>query len=489
MKETGAKQYGSLFEFEGVPKMSEAIPVAMQHVLAMVVGCITPAFIVASSAHLNEADKVILVQMSLIIAGVSTFIQLFPIFGIIGARLPMIIGASFAYVPTMAAVAGSMYAKHTAAGIPDEVASHMSVAAILGAQIVGGVVAFVFGLFVKYLVPLFPPLVTGTVVFVIGLSLYPVAMRYMGGDGNAKFGWVADKATGKLVAEGAFGRPAWGDWRYWLVAILTLAIVIFFANFTKGITKLASILFGIIIGYIIAIPFGLVDFSKIGRASLIPTIAMPGHFGFHFDPAVMVGFVILFVVNSVQAIGDFTATTVGGMDRVPTPKELRGGIMAYGITNIIAAVFGCPPLATYSQNVGIVGTTKVVNRVVMAIAAGVILVAGLFPKFSAVLTTIPFAVIGGATISVFASITMTGIRLIAKQKMTPRNMSVVGLSVAMGMGFVSVCDQTQGFGVQFIPDGVRTALGTSPVVVATIVAIILNLVLKAKPEDVAERPE
>lgn len=481
---TGTKQYGSLFEYEGVPKMGEAIPVAIQHVLAMMVGCITPAFIVASSARLEAADKVLLIQMSLIVAAISTLIQLFPIWRI-GAKLPMIIGASFAYVPTMAAVAATQFA---ATKDPK-----LAVATILGAQIVGGIVAFVFGVFVKYLVPLFPPLVTGTVVFVIGLSLYPVGMRYMGGDGNAKFGWIADQA-GKMVAKGHYIgdhyiRPAWGDWRYWVIAIITLAVVIFFANFTKGITKLASILFGIIVGYLVSIPFGIVDFKQVSVASWAPTVATPLHFGIHFEPAVIVGFVILFIVNSVQAIGDFTATTVGGMDRVPTSKELQGGIMAYGTTNVLAGLLGCPPLATYSQNVGIVGTTKVVNRVVMAIAAGVILVAGVFPKFSAILTTIPFSVIGGATISVFASITMTGVRLISKQKLTPRNMTVVGLSVAMGMGFVAVCQQTKGFGISFIPDGVYTALGTSPVVVATLTAIILNLVLRAKPEDVQERPE
>ncbi len=476
------KNYGSLFEFEGTPKMGEAIPVALQHVLAMIVGCITPALIVSGAAQLSPEDKVLLIQMSLIVAGISTLIQLFPIWKV-GARLPMIIGASFAYVPTMSAVAALQFAKTND--------PKSAIAVILGSQLIGGLVAILFGSFVKFLLPLFPPLVTGTVVFVIGLSLYPVGMRYMGGDGNSKFGWVLQAVDGKevMVPQGVNGYPAWGNWKYWLVALITLAVVIFFSNFTKGITKLASILFGIIVGYVVAIPFGLVNFSKISAAGWAPTFATPLHFGIQFDPAIIVGFVILFIVNSVQAIGDFTATTVGGMDRVPTPKELQGGIIAYGVTNIIAGLLGCPPLATYSQNVGIVGTTKVINRVVMAIAAVLILLAGIFPKFSGLLTTIPFSVIGGATITVFASITMTGVRLIAKQKMTLRNTTIVGLSVALGMGFVSVCDQTRGFGIKFIPDSVYTALGTSPVVIATLAAIILNLVLRPKDIDLAERPE
>lgn len=471
-------KFESLRKFEGVPKFKDSLPVALQHVFAMVIGCITPALVVSGAAHLSQHERVVLIQVSLIAAGIATLIQLY-----IGSRLPVIIGASFAYLPTMVAVASLMYAK---TNNPTE-----AIAYIFGGQIIGGLVAILFGIFVKYLLPLFPPLVTGTVVFVIGLSLYPVGIRYMGGNGNITFGWVAEMVGDKkvMIAKGVGSLPAWGNWKYWLVALITLAIVIALGNFTKGITKIASILFAIIVGYIISIPLGIVDFSKVANASLVPQVVTPLHFGVKFDPAIIASFVILFIVNSVQAIGDLTATTVGGMDRVPTSRELQGGIIAYGGTNILAAVIGSPPLATYSQNVGIVGTNKVINRVVMATAAGIIILAGIFPVVSAAITTIPSAVIGGATVPVFASITMTGVRLISKQRFTQRNMVVVGLSVALGMGFTAVCEATKVAKISFIPEGLYTAIGTSPVVLATLFAILLNLIIKPSKIDIEERPE
>lgn len=449
------EKQNALFQFEGKPSMKEALPLALQHVVAMIAGCITPAIIISVAAGLEPADKVLLIQMSLIMAGIATFIQVLGV-GRLGAKLPMIIGVSFAYVPTMIAVAAqySNMAEYGPKG---------AIGVILGAQIVGGFVAIVFGLAVKKISFLFPKLVTGTVVFVIGLSLYPIAMRYMGGGGSVSI-------------------PGWGAWNNWFVGIVTLISVLYFNNFTKGITKLASVLFGMVVGYILSIPFGMVDFSKIGTSAWVE-FASPLHFGINFEASIVAGFVILFLVNSVQAIGDFTATTVGGMDRVPTDKELQGGIVGYGVTNIVGALFGSLPFATFSQNVGIVGVTKVVNKYVFLIAAGFITIAGLIPKFAALLTTIPYAVIGGATISVFASITMTGIKLIARQPFTFRNTTIVGLSVAIGMGFTSVASQANAAGVEWIPQSVYMALGTSPVVLAAVSAVLLNLLLKEKPED------
>lgn len=448
----------ALFEWEGKPSASQLIPLALQHVVAMVAGCITPALIISGAAGLEAADKVLLIQMSLIMAGISTIIMLYPLFGKIGARLPVIMGVSFAYVPTMSAVAGAY-----AASLGD---AKSAIAVILGAQVIGGLFAILFGLTVKYIKPLFPPIVTGTVVFVIGLSLYPIALRYMGGAGSVT-------------------APGWGEPRHWIVGILTLIIGFTLNNFTKGITKLASVLFAMILGYIIAIPFGLVNLSKVGEASWF-AIASPLHFGLRFEPAVIVSFVILFIVNSIQAIGDLTSTTVGGFDREATTEELQGGIVAYGLTNILGAVFGCLPTATFSQNVGIVATNKVVARIVFATAAVIIIIAGVIPKISAVLTTIPYAVIGGATLSVFAIITMNGLKLIAAQPMTFRNTTIVGISVAIGVGFTTVAAEANAAVLSgkveslFMPKGLYTAIGTAPVVLATLIAVVLNLVLKEK---------
>ena len=437
----GQKQYASIFESDGFPKLSEAIPLALQHVVAMIVGCITPAIIVANVAGVSEADRVIMIQVSLVVSALSTFLQLFGI-GTktfrIGAKLPMIIGISFAYVPSMTAIAGTS-----------------GISAILGAQIVGGIIAIIVGLFVKSIQKFFPPLVTGTVVFTIGLSLYSVAVNYMAG---------------------GIGKDNYGSIQNWVIALITLIIVIALNNFGKGLVKLASILIAMIIGYIIALCTGMINFSSVASAGVF-SLPQPLHFGITFEPAACVAIGLLFAINSIQAIGDFTATTSGAMDRLPTGDELRSGIMGYGITNIIGALLGGLPSATYSQNVGIVTTTKVINRVVLGLAGVVILIAGLIPKFSALLTTIPLCVLGGATISVFASIAMTGVKLIFTEKMDFRNTSIVGLAVALGVGLSQAQDSLSAF-----PPAFTTVFGKSPVVVATIVAILLNILLPKSQE-------
>lgn len=432
------KKHASVFDLNGVPRFGEALPLALQHVVAMIVGCVTPSIIVAGAGQISNADKVILIQAALVIAGISTLLQLFPIGKYFGSGLPVIMGVSFAYVPSMSAIAEGY-----------------DIGTILGAQIIGGVVAFVVGLFIKQLRKFFPPLITGTVVFSIGLSLYPTAINYMAGGTSS---------------------PSYGSWKNWAIAIFTLAVVTFLNHFTKGFFKLASILIGMIAGYIVAIAAGMVDFSAVGDAGLL-YVPHPMHFGIHFNISASVAIGLLFAINSVQAIGDFSATTIGGLDREPTDQELQGGILCYGVTNILGAFIGGLPTATYSQNVGIVSTTKVVNRMILGLAAVIILVAGLVPKFSALLTTIPQCVLGGATISVFASIAMTGIKLITSQPMTYRNTSVVGLAVAMGMGVTQASASLGTF-----PDWVSTIFGKSPVVLATIVAILLNQILpKDKP--------
>ena len=242
----------------------------------------------------------------------------------------------------------------------------------------------------------------------------------------------------------------------------------------QRLLKLSSILIGMIVGYIIAACFGMVDLSSVGEAGIFQ-IPRPLYFGMEFEPSAIVTMVLLFVINSVQAIGDFSATTAGGLDREPTDKELSGGIVGYGITNIFGSFFGGLPTATFSQNVGIVATTKVVNRMVLGLSAIIILLAGFLPKFSALLTTIPQCVLGGATISVFASIAMTGIKLVATQPLSYRNTAIVGLAVALGMGITQCPEALAAF-----PEWVTTVFGKSPVVVTTLTAILLNVIL---PKD------
>lgn len=344
----------------------------------------------------------LLIQASLVMSAVCTLLQLFPIGRYFGSGLPVILGVSFAYVPSMQAIASS----------------GGGVAAIAGAMIVGGVVAIIVGIFVKKIRLLFPPVITGTVVFTIGLFLYPTAINYMAGG-------TANTAEA-IAASGASESLIYGSWQNWLVAALTLIAVIVLNHFAKGLCKLASILIGMLFGYVVAaVFFNMVSFSS-----------------------------------------------VGGMDRDPTDRELQGGIIAHGASNILTALFGGLPTATYSQNVGIVTTNKVINRTVFALTGVFLLLAGVSPKFAAILTTIPQCVLGGATVTVFSTIAMTGMKLIASQELSARNTTIVGLSAALGVGI----SQAAGSLSQF-PDSFTMIFGKSPVVVATIMAVLLNLVL------------
>ena len=437
-----------LFQFTGRPPLGTSVSLALQHLVAMIVGCVTPPIIIAGAVGLSQADRVLLIQASLVMSAVCTLLQLFPIGRYFGSGLPVILGVSFAYVPSMQAIASS----------------GGGVAAIAGAMIVGGVVAIIVGIFVKKIRLLFPPVITGTVVFTIGLSLYPTAINYMAGG-------TANTAEA-IAASGASESLIYGSWQNWLVAALTLIAVIVLNHFAKGLCKLASILIGMLFGYVVAaVFFNMVSFSSVGEAAWF-SLPQFMHFGVTFDPASCIAIGLLFAINSIQAIGDFTATTVGGMDRDPTDRELQGGIIAYGASNILTALFGGLPTATYSQNVGIVTTNKVINRTVFSLTGVFLLLAGVSPKFAAILTTIPQCVLGGATVTVFSTIAMTGMKLIASQELSARNTTIVGLSAALGVGI----SQAAGSLSQF-PDSFTMIFGKSPVVVATIMAVLLNLVL------------
>ena len=426
-----------LFDMDGrLPPLACSLPLALQHLVAMIVGCVTPAIIISSVAGLDSAQRILLIQSSLVCAALSTLLQLFGVTRLCGARLPVIMGVSFAYLATM-----------------QSIATTFSIAEIFGAQLVGSLVAIVIGIFAKRIQHLFPPLITGTVVFTIGLSLYPTAITYMaGGSGN----------------------PDFGSWQNWLVAIFTLVCVTSLNHFAKGLVKLASILLGIVAGYVFSIPFGMIDLSAVGEAGMF-SLVRPAPFGIRFEFSSILAISILFAINAIQAIGDMSATTIGGMDREPTSDELRGGIIGFGVSNLFSSLLGGLPNATYSQNVGIVSSTKVVNRRVLGLTALMLLAAGLVPKFSALLTTIPQCVLGGATVSVFASIAMTGMKLVSREHMGYRNTSIVGLSAALGMGVSLVSESLAQF-----PQWVTMVFASSPVVVATLVAVVLNLIL---PKD------
>ncbi|MDF2949601.1 MAG: Xanthine/uracil/vitamin permease [Sedimentibacter sp.] len=447
MKNNNSTVNNSLFDIDGKPSFGVALPMALQHLLAMIVGNVLPALVLSNTLQLPPEQRIQLVQSGMFIAAISTLLQLYPIMKV-GAKLPVVIGVSFAYIPTILAI-GLEY----------------GINAIFGAQLVGGIVAFIVGLYIKKIRKLFPPMVAGTVVFTIGLSLYRVAVNYMAGGFPA-----ADPRYGGLV--------------YWGIAILTLAVVLLCNMFGRGYIKLAAILIGIVVGYGASIAAGIVSFESIGTASWFnfPAI-MP--YKLEFPIAAVVTMSVMYIVNSVQAIGDLSGTTVGGMDREATDDEISGGIKANGITSIIGSIIGALPTATYSQNVGIVAMTKVVSRAVIRITAIMILIAGFLPKFGAIMTSIPQAVIGGATISVFAQITMTGMRLIVQDEMSVRNTTIVGLGIALGMGITQIPKE----GLQYLPEWFTMVFASSPVVLATVVVFLLNVILPKKTiaEEKAER--
>ena len=444
----------ALFQLNGIPPLGMSVSLALQHLVAMIVGCVTPAIIIANALGLPQSERVLLIQVSLVMSAVTTLIELFPIGGKLGSGLPVMFGISFAYLPSMQAIVG---------GGGD-------IATIAGAMVVGGIVAAVVGVFVKKIRRFFPPIITGTVVFTIGLSLYPTAINYMaGGTGNTYEVVVLRKGLTSALVH--------GSWQNWAVAAFTLIVVMVVSNKGKGICKLAAILLGMIAGYIVAAVFGMVDLSEVRDAAWF-SLPRFMHFGIKFEFSACIALALLFAINAIQAIGDLTATTVGGLNREPTDQELQGGIVTYGLTNVLSAFFGSLPTATYSQNVGIVTTNKVVNRVVFALAGGFLLLAGLIPKFSAILTTIPQCVLGGATITVFSTIAMTGMKLIASETISPRNTTIVGLSAALGVGI----SQSSSALSQF-PESITIIFGKTPVVIATIMAVLLNLILPQENKD------
>ena len=444
----------ALFQLNGIPPLGMSISLALQHLVAMIVGCVTPAIIIANALGLPQSERVLLIQVSLVMSAVTTLIELFPIGGKLGSGLPVMFGISFAYLPSMQAIVG---------GGGD-------IATIAGAMVVGGIVAAVVGVFVKKIRRFFPPIITGTVVFTIGLSLYPTAINYMAGGAGNTYEVV-------VLRKGLTSALVHGSWQNWAVAAFTLIVVMVMSNKGKGICKLAAILLGMIAGYIVAAVFGMVDLSEVRDAAWF-SLPRFMHFGIKFEFSACIALALLFAINAIQAIGDLTATTVGGLNREPTDQELQGGIVTYGLTNVLSAFFGSLPTATYSQNVGIVTTNKVVNRVVFALAGGFLLLAGLIPKFSAILTTIPQCVLGGATITVFSTIAMTGMKLIASETISPRNTTIVGLSAALGVGI----SQSSSALSQF-PESITIIFGKTPVVIATMMAVLLNLILPQENKD------
>lgn len=422
----------NLYKLDGKIPVTQAIPFGLQHILAMFVANISPILIVAGTCNLSASQTAMLIQSAMIIAGIGTLIQLFPIWRI-GSGLPIVMGISFTFVSVFCYI-GPTYGYN----------------AIVGAILVGGIIEGILGLFAKYWIKLIAPIVAASVVTAIGFSLLSV--------GASSFG-------------GGSGTENFGSAKNWIIGTVTLLSCIVFNIFAKSYLKQLSVLFGLIVGYIVAACMGMIDFSALQNTSIIafPSI-MP--FKPEFNINAIISVTLIFLVSATETIGDTSALAASGLNRDVTLKETSGSIACDGFISALSSIFGCLPITSFSQNVGLVAMTKVVNRFAIAAGAVIMLLAGIFPFFGSLLATLPDAVLGGCTLMMFGNIVVSGLQMIGKCGYTQRNITIAALSLSIGIGFTQVPEI---FGI--FPKIVETVFAENCVAVVFIVSIILNLVL------------
>lgn len=454
----------SPYEFYGKIPTSKAILYGLQHVLAMFVGNLTPLIVICGACGIGSGSEfasvyVQLLQNAMVIAGVVTLIQLFSI-GPVGGKVPIIMGTSSGFIGVFSSVAASMGGGVLAYG------------AIMGASVIGGLFELVLGFFLKPLRRFFPSVVTGTVVLAIGLSLISVGVNSFGGGNNsADFGSLENLIVGLIV----------------------LVVILGVKHFAKGMASSSAILIGIVAGYIVCLIMGMVlpttavnaegveytkswvlNFEKVKNAGWF---ALPAVMPVKpvFDGRAILPVLIMFVVTAVETVGDISGVMEGGMGREATDTELSGGVMCDGLGSSFAALFGVLPNTSFSQNVGLVTLTKVVNRMALACGAVFLILCGLFPKLAALISIMPQSVLGGAAVIMFSSIVISGIQLITKEPLTARNITIV--SVALGLGYGMGANSAL---LNNLPELLRLTFGGSGIVPAAVVAIVLNIVLPKK---------
>ena len=432
MKQRTTADVSYIYQLEGRVPIAKAVPFGLQHILAMFVANIAPIFIVAGACGLSAKQSAMLIQSAMIIAGIGTLIQLFPIWKV-GSGLPIVMGISFTFVSVFCYL-GPVYGYNS----------------IVGAVLIGGIVEGVLGLFAKYWIKLITPIVAASVVTAIGFSLLSVgASSFGGGSGSEDFGSVSN----------------------WILGSITLLCCLLFNILAKSYWKQLSVLFGLVVGYIAAICMGAVDFSSLKDTAVI---AFPAILPFkpQFQANAILSVILIFLVSATETIGDTSALASSGLGRQVTEKETAGSIACDGFISALSTLFGCLPITSFSQNVGLVAMTKVVNRFTIATGAAIMILAGIFPVFGALLATLPDAVLGGCTIMMFGTIVISGLQMIGNCGFSQRNITIAALSISMGIGFTQVPEIFQVF-----PKIVETVFAENCVAVVFLVALILNLVL------------
>ncbi len=429
------------------PPIAQAIPLGIQHVLAMFVSNVTPAIIIAGAAGFgfgsNSADfpnLIYMIQMSMLFAGIATLFQTIG-FGPVGARLPIVQGTSFAFIPIMIPlVAGK--------GVD-------AMAVVMCGVILGGIFHACLAPLVGKIRFALPPLVTGLVVTMIGLALVKVGIQY---------------AAGGVPA---IGTPEYGSLQNWSVALVVIFTTVGLKFFTRGMWSVAAVLIGLIVGYIVAFFLGMVSFANVGRAAVF-ALPDPFHFGFEFSFAAVLGFCLMAVISAIETVGDVSGITKGGAGREATDTEIKGATFADGLGTAISGLFGALPNTSFSQNVGLIAITGVMSRTVVTFGAIFLIIAGLVPKIGAIISTIPIEVLGGGVIVMFGMVTSAGISMLSDVNWNRRNMVIFAVALSIGLGL-----QLEPGALQHVPQTAKVLL-TSGLLPAAFIAIILNLVL---PED------
>lgn len=438
----------NIYQLDGRVPIAKAIPFGLQHVLAMFVSNLTPILMVTAVAKLSGTDAVgitgvdqaMLLQAAMFIAGLGTLIQLYPVWKV-GAKLPVVMGVSFTFLASL-----------------QYVASTFNYETMIGAIIVGGCIEGCLGLCIKYWRRFVAPIVSACVVTTIGFSLLSVGARSFGG------GYVEDFGSAPNL----------------LVGTVTLLACILFNLFAKGFWKQLNVLFGLIVGYICAAAMGMVDFSNFAvTIDEVGYISLPRFMPYtpQFNAGAIIALLVVFLVSAAETIGDTTAVVSGGLGRDITEKELSGSLSCDGFLSAVSACFGCTPITSFSQNVGLVAMTKVVNRYTIMFGALTLILAGLFPPIGAFFSTLPQPVLGGCTIMMFGTIIISGFTMLSKCGFSQRNTVIAALAFSIGIGFTQVPGIYSAF-----PQMVNDIFGGNPVAGVFVIAMVLNLVLPKNME-------
>lgn len=422
----------NIYKLDGRVPVGKAVPFGLQHILAMFVANIAPILIVSGVCGLSATEVTNLVQCAMIIAGIGTLIQLFPLWKV-GSGLPIVMGISFTFV-----------------GIFCVIGPQYGYGSILGAVLIGGIVEGLLGLFAKYWRKIVAPIVAASVVTAIGFSLLSV--------GASSFG-------------GGSGAEDFGSWQNLVLGFITLLCCLLFQIFAKSYFKQLSVLFGLVVGYIVAACMGVVDFSALADCGIV---AFPHFLPFtpEFHLGAVLTVILIFLVSATETIGDTSALASSALNRDVTDAEITGSLACDGFVSSISALFGCMPITSFSQNVGLIAMTKVINRFTIATGAIIMILAGFFPVIGAFLGTLPDAVLGGCTIMMFGNIVVSGLQMISSCGFTQRNVTIAALSLSVGIGFTQVPEIFQIF-----PDIVQNVFADNCVATVFLVAIIANVIL------------